>query len=61
MTTTVKISAHTSIEKEVLVIIRENGNKVHEFTLQNGENKEAYVFDNREISVIEVRKLATVW
>jgi archaellum component FlaF (FlaF/FlaG flagellin family) len=56
MTTTVTIAAHHSAEKEVLVKITDNGSTVEEFSLQDGEKAERYVYDGREISVQEVTK-----
>jgi archaellum component FlaF (FlaF/FlaG flagellin family) len=56
MTTTVIIKAHLSTEKEVHVKITENGSTVEEFVLQDGEAAERPVFDNREISVLEIQK-----
>lgn len=56
MTTTVKIQAHLSKEKEVRVKITDNGDTVEEFALQDGEDAERYVYDGREISVKEVLK-----
>lgn len=54
MTTTVKIDAHLGGEKEVKVIITDNGEIVKGFALQDGESAELYVYDGREISVKEV-------
>ena len=55
MTTTVKVEAHLSSEKEVRVSINtENTGEV--YILQDGENGEYYVYDDREISVKEVVK-----
>lgn len=58
MTTTVKIEAHVSKEKEVRVkITAECGDTAgEEFTLQDGESATRYVYDDREISVKEVVK-----
>jgi len=56
MTTTVKIIASLSSSKEVHVQVVDNGSTVEEFTLQDGETAERYVYDDREISVREVMK-----
>lgn len=56
MTTTVKIEAHLSREKEVVVEVNEDGAVIERITLQDGERAERYVYDNREISVREVAK-----
>lgn len=56
MTTTVKIDAHLSDTNEVRVVITDNGEKVEDFVLQNGQSAERYVYDGREISVKEVDK-----
>lgn len=60
MTTTIliKIKARCSADKEVKVAINDNvtGTAVENFTVQDGETAERYVFDGREISVSEVLK-----
>lgn len=56
MTTTVTIQAHLSTDKEVRVTIKDNGKPAEEFALQDGETAERYVYDGREISVIEAVK-----
>jgi len=56
MTTTVKIEAHLSSDKEVLVDITDDGNPAETFALQDGESAERYVYDGREITVKEVEK-----
>lgn len=58
MTTTVIIKAHCSSDKEVKVAINDNvtGTNVENFTVQDGETAERYVYDGREISVLEVLK-----
>lgn len=56
MTTTVKIEAHLSSEKEVQVVITDNEEVTEEFVLQNGETAERYVYDDRAICVKEVVK-----
>lgn len=55
MTTTVKIEAHCSDDKEVTIVIRD-GLDIDIFTLQNCETAERYVYDAREISIKEVLK-----
>ena len=55
MTTTVIIKAHCSSDKEVKVIVRDKLTG-EDFTLQDGETAEHYVYDEREISVQEVLK-----
>lgn len=56
MTTTVIIKAHLPSTKEVKILISENGNTIEDFTLQDGETAERYVYDGREIVVKEVEK-----
>lgn len=58
MTTTVKVSAHCSGEKEVVVEIFDNasGQQVESFKLQDGESADRVVFDGRELTVKEVLK-----
>ena len=58
MTTTVKIEAHLANTKEVKVIIEDTDDVLHkeEFTLQDGETADHYVYDGRVISVKEVEK-----
>lgn len=56
MTTTVIIKAHLIPTKEVKVLISEYGNAVEEFSLQDGEDAERYIYDGREIVVKEVEK-----
>lgn len=57
MTTTVKISAHLSSEKEVRALIRDDqGAVLEELVLQDGETAERYVYDERRIEVREVVK-----
>lgn len=58
MTTSVKISAHVSSEKEVQVNITDEGKEVKSFTLQDGETAEESVYDGLEISVKEQPKQA---
>ena len=59
MTTTVKIEAHCSDNKEVSVNISEGTeDSGRVFTLQNGEIAERYVYDERTISVREILKEA---
>lgn len=52
MTSTVKVTAHCSSEKEVLVEL--NG-LVHD-TIQNNESKEYYVYDELYFTISEVKK-----
>lgn len=56
MTTIVRIGAHLASQKEVVIKVIEGGNIVEEFTLQDGESAERYVYDDREINVKEVVK-----
>jgi len=59
MTTTVTIDAHLSEDKEVQVLIIDVGSEdaIEEFTLQDGESAERYVYDDRKIMIQEVEKL----
>ena len=52
MTTTVKISAHCSSDKEVHISVSDKLDKV----LQDGEVYEVYAYDERVIKVLEVKK-----
>ena len=58
MTTTVIIKAHCAAIKEVKVVIKDNltGTSVEDFTVQDGETAERYVYDGLEISAQEVLK-----
>lgn len=56
MTTTVKIFAHMSSEKEVHITVNDNDKIIEEIVLQDGESAERSVFDDRKISVMEVLK-----
>ena len=60
MTTTVKIEAHCADTKEVRICIYESikceVDPVEAFTIQDGETKEVYAYDDREIVVREVDK-----
>jgi hypothetical protein len=58
MTTTVKIEAHHSTDKQVRVRIYDTQatSIVEEFTLQDGEKAERYVYDGRMIQVHEENK-----
>ncbi len=52
MTTTVKVTAHCSSDKEVQIHVSGTIDAV----LQDGESKEVYAYDDRVISVKEVLK-----
>ena len=56
MATSVTIHAQISSEKEVCVKITDNGNTVEEFTMQEEERAIRYIYDGREISILEVVK-----
>ncbi len=57
MTTEVIIKACCGDDTEVLVSVIDNvTNPTEEVILQNGESTEKYVYDNREIRVIERKK-----
>lgn len=56
MTTTVTIAAHTAPNIEVKVQIKDQGIVTEEFTLQDAEVAEQYVYDGLEVSVKEVKK-----
>lgn len=53
MTTVVRVHACVSDDKEVVVIISEDGVPVESVTLQNGEFAERYAYDKRVIEVSE--------
>ena len=62
MTTEVIIKAHCSHEKHVIVDVTRTGNvnpdePIDSSTLENGESVTKYAYDDRVISVREVRKL----
>ena len=58
MTTTVKVSAHCSDDKEVQVVIsdRVSGIVNAEIILQNGQTTDRVVYDDLVISVLERKK-----
>lgn len=58
MTTTVSITAHCSPDKQVQVNISDKQSKavLEEFTIQDSEFAERYVYDDREITISEVLK-----
>ena len=56
MTTTVKVEAHVSSDKEVLMQLTENGKVIEEFILQDGEKLEGYVHGDQIVTVQEVVK-----
>lgn len=53
MTTTVKITAHVSPDKEVEVLVSGERDRI----LQDGESCELYAYDAREITVREILKV----
>lgn len=53
MTTTVKVEAHVSSDKEVLMQLTENGKVLEEFILQDGEKLEGYVHGDQVVTVAE--------
>ena len=55
MTTTVKVTAHCSKDKEVHIRI-DDGDNTSIQSLQDTESAEVYAYDNRIISVSEVLK-----
>lgn len=56
MTTTVKVEAHCTSDKEVLVVIHSAEKYIESFVLQDGEKAERVVFDDRYIIVREQMK-----
>lgn len=56
MTTTVKIMAHCSDTIEVQIAVEDEGVQVQNITIQDGEETEVYVYDNRVVLVEEVEK-----
>jgi len=56
MTTQVTVTACCSEDKEVKVYLMEGEVESEDHTLQNGESKDFYVYDDREISVLEKDK-----
>lgn len=56
MTSVVTIKACVSDDKQVNVEIFDNEVLVEQYTLQNGQSSEKYVYDGRKIIVNEVSK-----
>lgn len=60
MTTTVTIQAHCSADKEVAIavfdIVDDEPRIIETYEIQDGETKELLAYDNRQISVQEIRK-----
>ena len=56
MTSTVKVSAHCTPDKEVKITLVDYDGKETVVRLQDGENYESYVYDSRSISVEELHK-----
>ena len=63
MTSQVKVSAHCSDNKEVRVTVtgvvnHETGEVgvIEQFTLQNGETAERFIYDSRYVQAVEVLK-----
>ena len=55
MTSTVTIEAHCGNENVVEMIISEGGKAIDRRTLQDGESHTEYVYDDRAITVREIR------
>jgi hypothetical protein len=53
MTTTIKVDAHCSSDKEVLILISGKTHRV----LQNGETETVYTYDEQWVTVKEVLKI----
>lgn len=56
MTSTVKIDAHLSTEKEVRVVIANQDQLIEEFTIQDGESATRYIHDDLVVIVKEMVK-----
>jgi hypothetical protein len=56
MTSTVKVTAHCTQDKEVKITLVDYDGKEHVSYLQDGESYEGYVYDSRSISVEELSK-----
>lgn len=56
MTTKVIVEACCGDDTEVKVVIKDNGSLLEIVSLQDGENTEQYVYDDREIIVKEIKK-----
>jgi hypothetical protein len=56
MTSTVKIDAHLSDDKEVRVVVASNDKLVEEFTIQNGQSATRHIHDDLVIIVKEMVK-----
>lgn len=57
MTTRITIEAHCADDTEVKIIISDTEADTEHVTLQDGETKEYYVYDARQINVFEVEKV----
>lgn len=53
MTSSVKVDAHCASNKEVVVVITNNGEVVEEHILQDGEKTEVLIYDGRAVSTHE--------
>ena len=56
MTTTVKVTAHCSSDKEVKIVIKDTVAPEQNITLQGGDSIEVYAYDDRQIVIKEVLK-----
>jgi len=59
MTTTVKVEAHCSSNKEVVIEVNDGEDTGHGDVIQDGETREVYAYDSRRITVYERTKNAT--
>ena len=53
MTSSVKVDAHCASNKEVVVVITNNGEVVEEHILQDGERTEVLIYEGRAVSTHE--------
>ena len=56
MTTSVKVEARCGNDTEVEVTVTDPNTDTERFVLQDGESAECYVYDDRVITVKEVKK-----
>ena len=56
MTTKIIINAICTSDKEVIVIIKDEGEQIDKIAIQNGNTESFYIYDERELKVKEQEK-----
>ena len=56
MTSKVTIEAHCATDKQVKVVILAGPQIIEEFTVQDGEKQERYIYDDRAVHATEEKK-----